>query len=204
MIEGCDNSKMFGTYWVQLSAIDSWSNYVESNKFNVTIKPSTPFAQTNTIQSIYVYANHYTEVQLPDFLFYNKEVVASNLRSSNWINSNSKLATRITEDSMSKSLKLFVKVFGTTGWNISILSNNSFWQSSEFIVDIVVLKWASKEWFECAGPYDSDWIAWESGFALNSDGSWIRDMKYIPTTSSKFYWILGLFAMIVTLIHILL
>ena len=128
---------MFETYWVQLTAVDNWNNYVESNEFNVTIKPSTPFAQTNTIKPIYVYANHYTEVQLPDFLFYNKYEEAQNIQSSNWVNSNNKvsIATRITKNTENKSVSLYVKVFGDTGWQISIFSNNSFCQSSEFLLD---------------------------------------------------------------------
>ena len=196
---------MFGTYWVQLTDVDNWNNYIESNKFNVTIKPSTPFAQTNTIQSINVYANHYTEVQLPDFLFYNKGQVSLNLQSSSWVHSsNANVATRITEDIENKSLSLFVKVFGDTGWQISIFSNSSFCQSSEFLLDINVLKWASKEWHECVGPYESDWISCKIGFVLNTDGSWTREMSYFPIINNKIYWIWGLFAMIVTLIHILL
>ena len=133
---------MFGTYWVQLTAVDNWNNYVESNEFNVTIKPSTPFAQTNTIKPIYVYANHYTEVQLPDFLFYKKGQIPLDLQSSSWVySSNANVAIRISEDINNKRFSLLAKVFGDTGWQISIFSNSSFCQFSEFLLDINVLKY---------------------------------------------------------------
>ena len=124
-------------------------------------------------------------------------------KSSNWINNNHiKIATLVFDTSGNHYL--FVKVYGDEGCQISIYNQNSYWQTSEAKVNITVLKWASKDWFECSGPYESDWITWNSGFIISSDDSWVRDVSYLPIINVKLYWIWGLFAMIVTLMHVFL
>ena len=59
LIDEWDNSSKYGTYWVKVASIDSWNNRIESNEFNVTINPSLPSSQTNRIDSIDIYENHY-------------------------------------------------------------------------------------------------------------------------------------------------
>ena len=126
-------------------------------------------------------------------------------KSSNWINDNHiKIATKVFEDYKSGTYYLFVKVYGDEGCQISVYDQNSYWKTSEIKVDITVQKWASKDCFECSGTYESDWITWNSGFIISNDGSWVRDVGYLPIINVKLYWIWGLFAMIVTLIHVFL
>ena len=204
-IDGWDNSNMYGVHWVKLTSTDNWNNSIDSNKFNVTINASLPPSQANKVDPINVYQNHYVDVMLPDYLFVNQEGVVSSFDTSDWVNSNDvKVATRITANQDDGSVNLYVKVFGNKGCQISVYTNSLFCQTSEALVDIVVLGCASKEWFECSGPYESDCISCNSGYVLESSGSWVRDVNYLPTTNTKLYWICGLLAMIVALIYVIL
>ena len=95
LIDGCNNEINYNKYWVFITAIDGWGNYYESNKFNVTIGPSSPSAKSNLFGPINVYQNHYVEVELPDYLFVQNNKSIENFESSSCINNtNIKIATR--------------------------------------------------------------------------------------------------------------
>ena len=184
---------------------DKWNNVIESNEFNVTINPSNPPAQTNIFNQIDVYQNHYANSKLPAYLFTNQSETILNFNTLGWVNYNDvRVATRITTDQESGIVSIYVKVFGDKGCQISIYTNSSLCQVSEALIDVVVKRCASKDWFECSGPYDSNCISCNSGYVLESDGTWVIDVNYLPTTNTKLYWICGLFTMIMIFIFIIL
>ena len=204
-IDEWNNSNIYKTHWVKLILIDNWNNVIESNEFNVTINASSPPAQANTFSQIDVYQNHYVNSKLPAYLFTNQSEAILNFSTLGWVNHNDvKVATRITTDQESGIVNFYVKVFGDKGCQISIYTNSSFCQVSEALIDIVVKRCASKDWFECSGAYDSNCISWNFGYVLESDGTWVRDVNYLPTTNAKLYWICGLLTMIMIFIHIIL
>ena len=204
-IDEWNNSNIYNTYWVKLILTDNWNNVIESNEFNVTINPSSPPAQTNTVVPINVYQNHYIDTKLPDGLFQNQNGLNLYFNTSGWVNTNeAKVGTRISVNQYIGSINIYVKVFGDKGCQISVYTNSSLCQTSEALIDIIVQKWASKEWFECSGPYESDCISCNSGYVLEHDGSWVRDVNYIPILKTKLYSICGLFTMIVTFVSIIL
>ena len=144
-----------------------------------------------------MYQNHFIEVEFPDDYFVQNNKSITNYQSTSCIDkTNIKIATRITQNN-NKSI-LFVKVFGDTGWKISIMNTNTYWQTSEVLLSVNVLKWASKEWSECSGPYESNCISCNTGYVLNPDKSWVRYVSFLPTINNRLYWIWGLIAMIVT------
>ena len=203
MIDECNNKANKTTFWVVINTIDGWGNNKSSNKFNVIISPITPSAILNKFDHIIVYQNHYIETELPDYLFFQNYQIMASYVLSNWIdNSTIKIAARIKEKDKKKYL--FVKVFGDTGWQLSIYSTDSYWQTSEILLNVTVLKWSSKEWFEWSGPSDSDCISWNTGYVLNSDKSWVKDVSYLPITNTRLYWICGLIAMVVNVFYIVL
>ena len=200
MIDGCNNEVNYNAYWVFITAIDGWANNYESNKFNVTIGPSSPSANLNLFGPLYLYENHFIEVELPDYYFIHNNQSMTDFKSSSCIdNAKIKIATRITQ--VSNKNILFVKVFGNIGWQISIYNTNIYWQISEILVSVNVIKWASKEWSECSGPYESDCISCTVGYVLNSDKSWVRYGNFLPIINIRMYWICGLIAMIVTVFY---
>ena len=78
---------------------------------------------------------------LPDNLFYDISDSSPVYRSSSCIDNNHiKVATRVFVDSNSGTNTLFVKVYGEIGCQISIFNENSFCQTSEIKVNIIVLK----------------------------------------------------------------
>lgn len=56
-----------------------------------------------------------------------------------------KVFTRISRNKSSNSYILFVKIYGNTGCRISVANFDQYCQSSELLVDVVVLRCASKE-----------------------------------------------------------
>ena len=203
LIDKCNNKVNNATFWVVIATIDGWGNNIDSNKFNVTISPISPSAISNKLYPIVVYQNHYIKTELPDYLFFqNYQRMESYILSMCIDNSTIKIAARIElNNSMSY---LFVKVFGDTSWQLSVYSTDSYWQTSEILLNVTVLKWSSKEWFEWSGPSDSDCISWNTGYVLNSDKSWVKDVSYLPTTNTRLYWICGLIAMVVNIFYIVL
>ena len=203
LIDECNNKVSKATFWVVITTIDGWGKNKNSNKFNVIISPSTPSAILNKLDHIIVHQNHYIETELPDYLFVQSHQIMASYVLSNWIdNSTIKIAALIEE--RDKKKYLFVKVFGDTGWQLPIYSTDSYWQTSEILLNATVSKWSSKDWFEWSGPSDSDCISWNTGYVLNSDKSWVRDVSYLPTTNTRLYWICGLIAMVVNVFYIVL
>ena len=129
---------MIGSYWVQLFAVDSCGNKVSSNQFNVTINPYFPAPTTNSLESLIVYQNYYTEVIIPKYLFFDLSAT-SNYSCSNWVyDKSNRIATRISTNTTTNVSTLLVKAYGSKGWNITITDNNSFCQSSEIVVSVNV------------------------------------------------------------------
>ena len=195
---------MIGSYWVQLFTVDSWNNKISSNQFNVTINPYLSSPVTDSFKSLIVYQNYYTEVIIPKYLFFDLSAT-SNYSCSNWIyDKSNRIATRISTNTTTNVSTLLVKAYGSKGWNITIVDNNSYCQSSEVIVHVNVLSWSSKECFQCKGPTDADWIQCNQGYVLDRSGSWLADISLAPNTDSKFYTIWGIIAMTTAIVQIVL
>ena len=152
-----------------------------------------------------MYQGHYTEVKLPDQLFISKLGSNLNYTSSNWINQNSiNIMTQIRNKTSNSGDNLFIKAFGDKGCVISITSTDSFWQSSEVLVNIEVQKWASKIWIECDGPYESNWLKWATNFVLSDSKAWLIASSYPLFSSSSIFQIWGFISFAIILLHIVL
>ena len=199
-----NSNNLFKNYWIQLIAYDSWDYKILSNKFSVTISPFFPPAITDKINQINVYNNYFTEVVIPRNLFYST-YKNLDLYSTSWIdNSNIRIATKIFTNNQTNESSLYVKVYGDTGWNITIVDRNSYCQSSEVVVSINVIGWASKECTQCKGPTDSDWLQCKQGYVLDNSGSCLVDVSYIPTTNYNLFMVWGIISMVTWLIQTLL
>ena len=170
----------------------------------MTINPYLPSPTTNSFDIITVYQNYYTEVVIPKYLFYDLSATL-NYSCSNWIyDKSNRIATRISTNTTTNVSTLLVKAYGSKGWNITIIGNNSYCQSSEVIVHVNVLSWSSKACFQCKGPTDADWIQCNQGYVLDRSGSWLADISFAPNTDSMFYTIWGIIAMITAIVQIVL
>ena len=189
-------SEFIGSHWVNLCIIDNWENQLCSNEFNINVASFQLSSFQLNFSSINVYANYYTEIAIPNNLFYSPND-NSDLYSTSWIdNSNIRIATKIFTNDQTNESSLYVKVYGDTGWNITIVDRNSYCQSSEVVVSINVIGWASKECTQCKGPTDSDWLQCKQGYVLDSSGSCLVDVSFVPSTNYKFFWIWGVIAMV--------
>ena len=137
-IDPWNTTSMIGTYWVQLFAVDRCGNKVSSNQFKVTINPYLPSPTTNSFDIITVYQNYYTEVVIPKYLFFDLYTTSTYSWSNCIYNKLNTIATRISTDQTTNVSTLLVKAFGNKGWNITIVDNNSYCQSSEVIVHVNV------------------------------------------------------------------
>ena len=190
------------TYWVQLKAQGSWINQATSNKFNVTFKPAFPPSVTNTFE-VQVYLGHNTEVELPAYLFKSSTSSQLNYQSSSWVGINSiDVITQIRNSTSSSGKSLFVKAFTGEGWQVSITATDASCQTAEILVTIKVLRWASKAWVECDGPYESNWLKCADNLVLDSDSRmWLATATFSVFSVSSVYKICGLICFIVILIH---
>ena len=167
----------------------------------MSIQPKSPSPVLNTLGPIYVYPNYYNEVQIPNDLFINSSSTTHSFQVNNWIDNSAKVGLRISVGEEG-SIVLFVKAFDNKGCKISITFYTSYCQSSEVLVDVVVLKWASQDCTKCKGPYQNDWLQWTQGYELSDDGVCIATANYFPYTSLTFFSILGIFSWIVCIISV--
>ena len=84
------------------------------------------------------------------------------------------------------------------------ISNSPYCQSSEVLVDVNVLKWASKDCVKCKGPYQSNWIKWINGYVLNIDGVCLVDEGSTLKITRSFISTAGVFSLIITFVNVLL
>ena len=83
-------------------------------------------------------------------------------------------------------------------------NSSPYCQSSEILFDVVVLKWASKDWTKCKGQNQNDWLMWRQGYVLNIDGVWLAQSGFAFQTGTTILYVLGAFSMITISINILL
>ena len=190
------------TFWVQLKVQGSWTNQATSNKFNVTFEPATPPSVTNKFE-VQVYQGHFTEVELPAYLFTSSITSQLNYQSSSWVDINSiDVITQIRNSTSSSGMSLFVKAFTDEGWQVSITATDASCQTAEILVTIKVLRWASKACIECDGPYESNWLKCADNLVLESDSRmWLATSTFSVFSVSSIYKICGLICFIVILIH---
>ena len=92
---------------------------ISSNKFKVTINPSSPSMISNNFGPIMVYPNYYTEVDIPNDLFHNFVNQKHIYRLTDWVENSTNVATKILIND-NGDFSLFVKVFGNTGCTLSL------------------------------------------------------------------------------------
>ena len=169
----------------------------------MSILPVAPSPVLNSLGPIYVYPNYYTEVQIPKDLFRNPNNATQTLFISNWIDNSAKIGLRVSIEEGGDKI-LFVQAFGYSGWKISITDYSSYCQSSEVLIDVVVLKWASQDCTKCKGPYQNDWLQWKQGYELSSDGVCTVSVSYFTNTNLVFFSVLGIFSWVTCVISVLL
>ena len=169
----------------------------------MSILPVAPSPVLNSLGPIYVYPNYYTEVQIPRDLFKNTDNPTQKFLVNNWIDNSANIGLRVSDEEGGDKV-LFVEAFENKGCKISISFYSSYCQSSEVLVDVVVLKWASQDCTKCKGPYQNDWLQWKQGYELSSDGVCTASVSYFPCTSLTFFSILGIFSWIACTISVLL
>ena len=77
-------------------------------------------------------------------------------------------------------------------WFFPIIATNVYLESTEFLVQLLVVNWASKDWSACTGPYESNWTRCNEGYTLQSNGYWEREIVHFIVSHMSFYETLGL------------
>ena len=149
-------SNLIGKYCLQLFTKDKWNRVIASNKFYVDITPAPTQAITNTFETINIYPNYYTEINIPiDLIF--RSVDDNFYYSSYWTDNSTGIASRIFKNK-NGTLNLLVEAFGDKGWKLSLSILDSFCQTTELLIDVNVLRCASKDWIKWKGPLQNDWL----------------------------------------------
>ena len=187
-----DYSKMYIYYpyqieiekWVELRSYDSWKIAVYSNKFYIlsNAKYSLPPSIWNTFGPIKVYVGNKSLFLIPTDLFWtqNNSKLEYSASVVNWSN-HSPLIISMSEASFGGNY-LFILSNDEKSWLITIKAVDLYNQSSEILVNIIVISWASKDWVSCENEYQSGWTKWKLNYILDESGSWILNKSYYPSS----------------------
>ena len=191
---------------VKLSSADSCNNKKYSNEFLITIKHSlNPPAIGNTFGPLNVYTGESKLFLISNDLFisdsqfqlqYAVSVLSCSVKSI--------LFTNISKSDKDGRFYLYIQSFDAKTCLIIISATDSNNQSTETIVQVNALSWASKDWLECRSQYQSDWVKCKDNYKLGVDGVWYRNAIYFPSSVNSLYDIWGLIILVSLLINIVL
>ena len=181
--------------WIMLSSTDSWGNSVYSNKVFITFTheiPKPPSVWSN-FGPLKVYTGDKALFLIPSDLFISED--SSNLNYSvsvlGW-SANSSLTTSVNEYYFDRNHYLYIFSSQAKQWKLSLKVEDTYSQSAETIINVIVVNCASKDWEIWNSEYQSGWTKWKYRYKLDSTGSWYLDNSYFPQSVNGLYDIWGI------------
>ena len=170
--------------WVELRSYDSCKIAVYSSKFYILSNAKYPLPPSiwNSFGPIKVYVGNKSLFLIPTDLFrtQNNSKLEYSASVVNWSN-HSPLIISINEASFGCNY-LFVLSNEEKSCQIIIRAVDLYYQSSEILVNVDVISWASKDWVSCENEYQSGWTKWKLNYILDESGSWILNKSFYPSS----------------------
>ena len=194
------NATLYNQTWFKLVSTDSCNNKVYSNSFYIIIIRSSPVL-INEFGPLIVPRGIYTLFEIPDDLFidfdnnpltYNASIISWSQK--NFIDVGVKL-------SLENKLYLYVFSNFTMDWNVSVSASNQY-STSEFAVDIKIIRWASTNCIKCNGPNQSQCTECTSNYNLDSSGMWLIKNSYFLFDQFTFFQVCSIIAFASSVVHI--
>ena len=135
--------------WTKLRTYDSWNNIIYSNDFNISINSAThsPPSVSNTFGPLKVFIGEKSLFLIPFDLFWSSsDKKLKNSASVFYWSNNSTLKIGIDESNFDENNYLYVFSNDAKSCVILINAEDKYSQTTEVLVNVVVYRWASKDW----------------------------------------------------------
>ena len=121
--------------WAKLKSYDSWGNAIFSNEFSINSNSLNLIMAGNTIGPIIMFIGEEKLFLIPNDIFISKNTYKLSINLLSW-NVNNKVKVGL-EKSM-QGIFLFASSNHTNNWNISLAATNSFNQSAETTINLLI------------------------------------------------------------------
>ena len=209
-----DYSKMYIYYpsqaekikWVKLRSYDSWSNPIYSNLFYIVAQKdyNKPPSRWGSFGPLKVYVGEISLFLIPNDLFWTKNNLKLEYSVSvlNW-SIHSSLTVEIKGTDFDENRYLYIFSNESKSCMISIKAEDKDHQSSEILLNVVVISWASKNWISWTNEYQSGWIKWKLNYILDDSGLWTLKKSYYPNSINSIFDIWGIITLICLFIQLI-
>ena len=189
--------------WLKLVSLDSWSNKIYSNTFYLILNDSKPPTLAHSLDPFTVPKGIYTLFELPFDLFIDccNEPLTYNASLISWSQNNS---IDIGVNSTTNE-KIYLYVFSNYPMSCKgFLTASNKYQTSGVEIALNIVSWSSKNCIKWFGPYQNQWIEWESEYMLDKSGIWLRKIEFFIFQNLNLYKIWGIITLAFIIIRIML
>ena len=189
--------------WVQLKSRDSWDQFIFSDKYIIYFDDGLAPAVTNTFGPISVLRGISKLFVIPFDLFTDSQDLTLTLDATNCINKSSIYTDiRIIKKNSNENY-LFVQSNDTfSSWLFEIYATNVYGRSNQYQAQVNIIQWASKDWIEWTGSFQSDWVKWKDGYTVGDNGVWLLSFSLFSFNQFTIYKILSLIIWFLLFIHL--
>ena len=189
--------------WVQLMSRDSWNQSVFSDKYIIYFDDGQVPAVTNAFGPISVFRGISKLFVVPSDLFTDSQNLTLTLDVTNCINKSSiNTSIKIIQKNTNEKY-LFVQSNDTfSSWLFEIYATNVYGRSSQYQAQINIIHWASKDWIEWTGSFQSDWVKWKDGYTVGDNGVWLLSFSLFSFNQFTIYRILSLIIWFLLFLHL--
>ena len=190
--------------WVKLMSNDSCNRTMYYSNYWIYFYGYSPPAITNTFGPISVNRGEGKIFPLPSDLFTDPQNSTLELSVSNCIDK----SHYFTDIEFSKRNKDEYYIFAQsndtfTSWIFEIYATNSFNISNQYRTQLNIIQWASKDWVQWNGRFQSECTKWIRGYDLDDSGVWLISSSLFKLSQFIIFRILGIIVWILILIQLL-
>ena len=190
--------------WVKLMSNDSWNRSMYYSNYWIYFYGYSPPAITNTFGPISVNRGEGKLFPLPSDLFTDPQNSTLELSVSNCIDK----SHYFTDIKLSKRNKDEYYIFAQsndtfTSWIFEIYATNSFNISNQYRTQLNIIQWASKDWVQWNGRFQSECTKWIRGYDIDDSGVWLISSSLFKLSQFIIFRILGIIVWILIIIQLL-
>ena len=198
-------AKIWKPVWIQFISKDSCNRNVYSNEFWIYFNKIRPPAITNTFGPISVNRGKSKIVKIPSDLFTDSQKLKLELSTTNCIDKSSRFTKIQNFDDNENQKYIYVQSNDTFAfWLFDIYATNSYNISNQYRARLNIIQWASKDWVEWNGSYQSDWTKCVQGYEFGDSGAWLVSSTLFTLKQFTIYKILGIIVWILIILQLIL
>ena len=129
--------RMDSYQWAKLKSYDSWGNTIFSNEFSINSNSPNLIMAGNTFGQLIMFVGEEKLFLIPNDLFISKDVYTLSIDLLSW-NANYNVNVDLVRSKTIKGIFLFALSNHTNNWKVSLVAANSFNQSAEITIDLLI------------------------------------------------------------------